>query len=68
MKYEVEITRISYASLTFGVEAGSEEEAKDLAMDMAYNTGFQEDTADYEIDYCSESELTDEEWEDEYGA
>lgn len=41
MKYEVEITRISYATLTFGVEAGSEEEAKDLAMDMAYNTSFE---------------------------
>ncbi len=68
MKYEVEITRISYATLTFGVEASSEEEAKDLAMDEAYNTGFDEDTAEYEIDSCSESELTDEEWEDEYGA
>lgn len=67
MKYEVEITRISYATLTFGVEASSEEEAQDLAMDMAYNTSFDEDTADYEIDSCSESELTDEEWKEEYG-
>jgi hypothetical protein len=55
MKYEVEITRISYATLTFGVEAGSEEEAKDLAMDIAYNTGFDEDTAEYEIDGCYET-------------
>lgn len=68
MKYEVEITRISYATLTFGVEASSEEEAKDLAMDKAYNTCFDEDTAEYEIGYCSESDLTDDEWEDEYGA
>lgn len=67
MKYEVEITRISYATLTFGVEASSEEEAQDLAMDMAYNTGFDEDTADYEVDRCIESKLTDEEWKDEYG-
>lgn len=67
MKYEVEITRISYATLTFGVEASSEEEAQDLAMDIAYNISFDEDTADYEIDSCSESELTDEEWKDEYG-
>lgn len=67
MKYEVEITRISYATLTFGVEANSEEEAQDLAMDMAYNTGFDEHTANYEIDSCIESELTDEEWKDEYG-
>jgi hypothetical protein len=47
MKYEVEITRISYSTLTFGVEANSQEEAEDLAMDMAYNTSFDEDTADY---------------------
>lgn len=37
-------------------------------MDEAYNTSFDEDTADYENDSCSESELTDEKWEDEYGA
>lgn len=67
MKYEVEITRISYATVTFGVEANSKEEAKKLAMEQAYNTGFNEDTADYEIDSCLVSNLTDEEWEDEYG-
>ena len=67
MKYEVEITRISYATLVFGVEANSKREAEDLAMDMAHNTGFDEDSAYYEIGGCDESELTDEEWEDEYG-
>ena len=61
MKYDVEITRISYATLTFTVEAASEEEAKDLAMDKAYNTGFDEDTAEYEIDGCYESEEDEEE-------
>lgn len=68
MRYEVEITRVSYSTLTFGVEANSEEEAQEMAMDEAYNTSFDEDDANYEIDSCSESELTDEEWEDEYGA
>ena len=67
MKYEVEITRISYSTITFGVEANSREEAEELAMEQAYNTGFDEDTADYEVDSCIESDLTDEEWEDEYG-
>ena len=67
MKYEVEITRISYSTITFGVEADSREEAEELAMEQAYNTGFDEDTADYEVDSCCESDLTDEEWEDEYG-
>lgn len=68
MRYEVEITRVSYSTLTFGVEANSREEAEEKAMDEAYNTSFDEDDANYEIDSCSESELTDEEWEDEYGA
>lgn len=67
MRYEVEITRVSYSTLTFGVEANSEEEAKEKAMDEAYNTSFDEDSADYEIDHCSESDLDDEEWEEEYG-
>ena len=68
MRYEVEITRVSYSTLTFGVEANSEEEAQEKAMDEAYNTSFDEDDANYEIDSCNESGLTDEEWEDEYGA
>ena len=67
MRYEVEITRVSYSTLTFGVEANSEEEAQEKALDEAYNTSFDEDDANYEIDSCSESGLTDEEWEDEYG-
>ena len=61
MKYDVEITRISYATITFTVEASSEEEAKDLAMDEAYNTSFDEDTAEYEIDGVYESEEDEEE-------
>ena len=61
MKYDVEITRISYSTITFIVEASSEEEAKDLAMDEAYNTSFDEDTAEYEIDGCYESEEDEEE-------
>lgn len=68
MRYEVEITRVSYSTLTFGVEASSEEEAQEKALDEACNTSFDEDTADYEIDSCNESELTDEEWKDKYGA
>ena len=68
MRYEVDITRVSYSTLTFGVEANSEEEAREKALDKACNTSFDEDDANYEIESCSESELTDEEWEDEYGA
>lgn len=68
MRYEVEITRVSYSTLTFGVEANSEKEAREKALDEARNTSFDEDDADYEIISSFESELTDEEWEDEYGA
>lgn len=67
MKYEVEITRISYATLTFGVEAPSREKAEEMAMDEAYKTSFDEDTAEYEVESCHKSDLTDEEWEEEYG-
>ena len=68
MRYEVEITRVSYSTITFGVEANSEKEAREKALDEARNTSFDEDDADYEIISSFESELTDEEWEDEYGA
>lgn len=68
MRYEIEITRVSYSTLTFGVEANSEKEAREKALDEARNTSFDEDDADYEIISSFESGLTDEEWEDEYGA
>ena len=67
MKYEVEITRVSYSTLTFGVEAESKEQAEKLAMEQAYNTSWDEDSAEYEIDYAIETEMTDEEWEEEFG-
>jgi hypothetical protein len=63
MKYEVEVTRISYSTVTFTVDAANEEEAKDLAMDEAYNTGFDEDTADYQIESCISVDDDDEEEE-----
>jgi len=49
MKYEVEVTRIGYSTLTFGVEADSPEQAKEAALNIAYNTSFDEDTSDYEV-------------------
>lgn len=67
MKYEVEITRVSYATLAFGVEAKSEAEARLIALEQAANTGWDEDYADYEVNNCSETELTDKEWKETYG-
>lgn len=51
MRYEIEITRVSYSTLTFGVEANSEEEAREKALDEARNTSFDEDDADGLRDY-----------------
>lgn len=50
MKYSITITRTSYASKTFNVEADNEKEAKEKALNEAYNTSFQEDNADYDVD------------------
>lgn len=49
-RYSVNITRISYASIKFEVEADSPEKAKELAQEKAYNTEFHNDSAEYEID------------------
>ena len=55
MRYDVEITRISYATVTFTVEAENEEQAQELAMDEAYNTNFDNEyAADYEVESCNE--------------
>lgn len=60
MYYEVEVTRISYATESFLIEADNEEQAQELALKEAYNTSFDEDTAEYEIDSCIESESDEE--------
>ena len=67
MKYEVEITRVSYSTLTFGVEAKDEIQARIIAVEQAANTGWSEDYADYKVVNSYETNLTDEEWEAEYG-
>ena len=56
MKYEVEITRISYATETFLIEADNEEQAEEFALEEAYNTSFDEDSAEYEVESCVESD------------
>lgn len=61
MKYDVDITRIGYASLTFTVEAENEEEAKEKALQEAWNTGWSEDSVDYEVDDCNESKEEEDE-------
>ena len=65
MKYEVEVTRISYATESFLIEADNEEQAQELAMDEAYNTSFDEDSADYQIESCISVDDDDEEESEE---
>ena len=60
MKYDVDITRIGCACLTFTVEAENEEEAKEKAREEAFNTSWSECSVDYEVDDCRESEEEDE--------
>ena len=51
-KYEVIVSRTSYATKTFEVIAASYEEAKDLAIDQAHNEVFQDHDAHYEAQFC----------------
>ena len=60
-KYSIEITRISYATSTFEIEAENEDTAIELAMDEAYNTSFDEDTANYEVESVIEEDEDEEE-------
>ena len=50
MKYEVNVSRIGYASARFRVEAENEIEAKEKAIDQAGNYDFSEGDAEYECE------------------
>lgn len=54
MKYFVSVTRIGYASAHFEIEASSEKEAQDLALEAAGNHVFSEHSSEYDIDYVGE--------------
>lgn len=49
MKYTIDITRTGYSTKSFEVEAETQQEAMDLAIEEAYNTSFVEDDADYDV-------------------
>lgn len=53
MKYKVFVTRTSFASMSFEVEAANEEEAQEIAERLAYNTDWrgQEHIAEYDIEH-----------------
>ena len=55
-KWRVSIIRTGYGYKDFEVEADNEDEAKELAMELAVNTSWDEDDAHYEFDYTEEIE------------
>lgn len=56
MKYKVLVTRISYSSMEFEVDAERAAEAEDKALDCAANYAFSEGSADYEVERVSKIE------------
>lgn len=51
MKYKVTVTRTSYASREHVIEADSEEEATQKALDEAGDYEYSEKDAEYEVQY-----------------
>lgn len=48
-KYQINVTRIGYACRVIEVEAKSQEEAENLALEKAPNLEFSEHASEYEI-------------------
>ena len=55
--FEIEITRTSYSTKKFIVEAEDNIDAVNVAMEQAYNEVFNEDTADYTLNTIEETTL-----------
>lgn len=55
-RYTVSVVRIGYAHRDITVDADSEQEAVDKAVDTAGNYEFSEHDADYKADYVKEVE------------
>lgn len=51
MKYDIEVTRISYARQTVGIEAESLMRAKDLAVERAKDEEFSTYETEYEVSW-----------------
>lgn len=62
--YKVEISRTTYDSMSFDVEAKDENEAHELAIELAENTCWGSGNAAYEVDYIEEVEDEDNGWEE----
>lgn len=52
--FKVEVLRVSYVVKTFEVQANTEDEAEEIATELAYNAEFREAEAEYLINYSDE--------------
>jgi hypothetical protein len=55
-EFKVTINRIAYSTKEFSIEANSEEEAKQKAMQLAADTEFSEKDADYEVESINQKQ------------
>jgi len=63
IKYKVDVTRTSYDTQTYIIEAENEEEAYDLAIEEACNDSWGSGNADYEveeIDFANDEDIANE--------
>jgi hypothetical protein len=54
--YKVEVTRTTFDSMSFDVEARDENQAHEIAIDMACNASWGSGNAEYEVDFMEEVE------------
>ena len=62
--YKVEVTRTTFDSMSFNVEANDENEAHEIAIDLACNTSWGTGNVEYEVEYMEELEDQDSNWEE----
>ena len=54
--FRVDVTRTTFDSMSFDVEAKDENEAHEIAIDLACNASWGSGNAEYEVDYIEEKE------------
>lgn len=54
--YKVEMTRTTYDSMSFDVEAKDEHEAEIIAYELAENASWGTGNAEYEVEYMEEKD------------
>jgi hypothetical protein len=58
-KFKVDVTRTTYDSMSFDVEADNENQAHEIAIALACDTSWGSGNVEYEVDYMEEIEDND---------